>query len=128
MVGWYDKANGFIDNVLTSRTYTNGVTIDNIQWASEDYNEEEMKGVRASLMSELNDQWTAHISAFSQKMETVGAWDHYPTRYAELQVARFGPEQTDLDSKQFSLTLEGDLDIGDLVYAGSYYDLSLIHI
>ena len=122
LVGWYDKANGFVDNVLTTRTYTNGATIDNSQWASEDYNEEEMKGVRASLMSELNDQWTTHISAFTQKMETVGAWDHDPTRYGELQVARFGPESTDLDSQQFSLTLEGDLDIGDLVYAGSYYD------
>ena len=122
LVGWYDKANGFIDNVLTSRTYQNGVTIDNSEWASEDYNEEEMKGVRASLMSELNDQWTAHVQAFTQTMETVGAWDHDPTRYGELQVARFGPENTDLDSKQFSLTLEGDLDVGDLVYAGSYYD------
>jgi outer membrane receptor protein involved in Fe transport len=122
LVGWYDKANGFVDNVAVTRTYRNGVTVDNSQWAGDDYNEEEMSGARLSFLSHLNDQWTLQLSAMTQSMETEGAWDHDPTRYSDLEVARFGPEDTEVDTKQFSLTIEGDVGIGDLVYAGSYYE------
>jgi outer membrane receptor protein involved in Fe transport len=122
VVGWYDKSNGFVDNVPVTRTYSNGFTVNNSRWADDDYNEEETKGARASFMAFLNDQWTLQIGAMTQSMDTVGAWDHDPTRYSDLEVARFGPEFSEVDSQQFSLTLEGDLGIGDLVYAGSYYD------
>ena len=122
VVGWYDKANGFIDNVPVTRTYSNGITVNNARWAGDDYNEEKMTGGRASFMAELNDRWTLHLSAMTQSMDTTGAWDHDPTRYDDLEVARFGPEYSEIDSSQFNLTLEGDTGIGELVYAGSYYD------
>ena len=33
LVAWYDKSDGFIDNVSTSRTYMNGATTSNSQFA-----------------------------------------------------------------------------------------------
>ena len=40
LVAWYDKSDGFIDNVSTSRTYMNGATASNSQFAQKAYNEE----------------------------------------------------------------------------------------
>ena len=58
----------------------------------------------------------------TQTADTVGAWDHDPTRRGDLEVTRFGPEHTELDYSQLAFTLTGELDIGDLVYTTSYYD------
>ena len=71
---------------------------------------------------ELTDTWQATLSAFAQTMEADGAWDHDPTRRGDLEVARFGPERVEVDTKQFAFTLTGETPIGDLIYAGSYYD------
>ena len=38
LVAWYDKSAGFIDNVSTSRTYMNGATASNSQFAQKAYN------------------------------------------------------------------------------------------
>lgn len=122
LVGWYDKSNGFIDNLPAERTYSNGVTVNNAEWAGEDYNEEETVGVRGSLFVELNDDWDMILAASTQSLETSGAWDHDPTRVGDLQVRRFGPEFTEVDTRTASFTLNGSLPIGDLVYAASYYD------
>ncbi|MEM7366917.1 MAG: TonB-dependent receptor plug domain-containing protein [Pseudomonadota bacterium] len=123
LVAWYDKSDGFIDNLPSERTYTNGVTVSNAAWAGSNYNEEETVGARASLFVKLNDDWEVTASAMSQALDTVGAWDHDPDRVGDLQVERFGPEFTNADTSTMSLVFKGSTDIGDLVYAASYYDL-----
>ena len=119
---WHDKSNGFVDNVHTDFTYTNGVTINNARWAGEDYNQEETTGGRISAQVDLNDSWRIHAAAMTQTTDTVGAWDHDPTRRGDLEVVRRGPEYTNLDFSQLAFTLTGETDIGDLVYATSYFD------
>ena len=121
-VFWHDKSNGFVDNLHTDFTYTNGVTVNNRRWAGEDYNEEETTGARGSLLVDLNDSWRIVAGAMTQATETIGAWDHDPTRRGDLEVVRRGPEYTNLDFSQLAFTLTGEMDIGDLVYATSYFE------
>ena len=121
-VFWHDKSNGFVDNLATDFTFRNGVTVNNRRWAGEDYNEEETTGGRISVLYDLNDDWRITAAAMTQTTDTFGAWDHDPTRRGDLEVTRFGPEYTELDYSQVALTLTGEMDIGDLVYATSYYD------
>ena len=121
-VFWHDKSNGFVDNLHTDFTYTNGVTVNNRRWAGEDYNEEETTGARGSLLVDLSDSWRIVASAMTQTTDTVGAWDHDPTRRGDLEVVRRGPEYTNLDFSQLAFTLTGEMDIGDLVYATSYFE------
>ena len=112
----------FIDNLPIDRTYRNGHTVSNRSWAGEDYNQEETTGGRVTLLYDFNENWRAIAAAMTQASDTVGAWDHDPTRRDDLEVARFGPEYTNLNYAQYAFTVTGELDIGDLVYATSYYD------
>jgi outer membrane receptor protein involved in Fe transport len=124
LVGWYDKSDGFVDNVNATRTYLNGVTASNSAFAKNAYNEEETKGIRGSFKTPVGDRWSAMISGFVQESETSGAWDHDPTRYDELEVARFGPEFGELSYGQVAWTVEGDLGFADIIYSGSFLDRS----
>ncbi len=119
---WHSQSNGFVDNVREERVYRNGVTVNNDRWAEKDYNDETTTGGRLALSLDLNDTWQATLSALSQTLEADGAWDHDPTRRSDLVVARFGPERVDVDTKQYAFTLTGETPIGDIIYAGSYYD------
>ena len=122
LVGWYDAADGFIDNVPTTRTFRNGTTVSNDRWAEDDYNEEETLGFRATLRSDLGERWRGTVAAIHQKTEFEGAWDHEPGRVGNLEVARFGPEYGEQQYDQVGWTLEGNLGIGDIVYAGAYFE------
>lgn len=121
-VFWHDKSNGFVDNIEQDFTYSNGVTVNNRQWAGEDYNQEETTGGRIALSFDINENWQALGTAMTQATDTVGAWDHDPTRHGDLEVTRRGPEYTNLNHAQYAFTLTGETGIGDLVYATSYYD------
>lgn len=122
IVGWYDESTGFVDNIARTRTYKNGASATNSPFVKEDYNEERTVGLRAAARTEFQGGWRATLSGFWQGTEIVGAWDHDPVRVAELEVARFGPEFGELDVGQVALTVEGDLGIADIVYAGAYFD------
>ena len=122
LVGWYDASDGFIDTVATARTFRNGVTVSNDRWAEDDYNEEETLGFRATLRSDLGERWRGTIAAVHQKTEFEGAWDHEPRRVGNLENARFGPEYGEQQYIQVGWTLEGNLGIGDIVYAGAYFE------
>ena len=122
IVGWYDEATGFVDNVARTRTYRNGVAISNDSFVKEDYNEERTLGFRAALRSDLGGRWRGTLQGFHQNTDTDGAWDHDPARVGHLEVGRFGPETGEISYSQIALTLDGDLGIGDIIYAGAYFD------
>ncbi len=121
LVGWYDASLGFVDNLPASRTYVNGVTIDNAGYVQDDYNEEKVGGFRAALRTLHGDRWVSTVSALHQESDIKGSWDYEPDLGGDREVTRFLPEQSDLSYSQLALTLEGDVGIGDLVYAGAYY-------
>ena len=81
--------------------------------------------------------WKASLTYSYQKQLTHGAWDQDPTIGGALDingnqitpvtplgthnVVRFGPEFKQYYTKTLDFHLDGDVGIGDLVYAGTYW-------
>ncbi|HEY0767265.1 MAG TPA: TonB-dependent receptor [Steroidobacteraceae bacterium] len=115
-----DYHGGFINNALTTRTWLNGAVSNNAQWARNNYNREHVEGARAALKAQLGERWSALLTYGYQRQHTVGAWDQDPTLAART-VARFGPEQDDFETKMLDFHVDGDVGIGDLVFASTYW-------
>jgi iron complex outermembrane recepter protein len=113
---------GFIDNQLTTRTWYNGTTSDNSAWARNDYNRAHSEGGRAALKLVMGEKWDATLEFNYQRQSTLGAWDEDPN-LPPRTVARFGPESHDIQTKTLDFHLEGDVGIGDLVFASTYWSI-----
>lgn len=137
-----DYHGGYINNLDTTREWVNGTVSNNSQWAGRDYNVERVTGGRLALGQKIADGWKATLTASYQKQLTHGAWDENPTiggaiggaasNYGQLidgplrslgnkNVDRFGPEFKQYYAKTLDFHLEGDVGIGDLVYASTYW-------
>jgi iron complex outermembrane receptor protein len=133
-----DYHGGFIDNVETTRHWVNGTVSNNSQWAGRDYNVEKVTGGRIGLGQVIADGWRASLTYSYQRQLTHGAWDQEPTiggavaadgtlvngpaqSLGEHNVARFGPEFKRNYVKALDFHLDGDVGIGDLVYANTYW-------
>jgi iron complex outermembrane recepter protein len=112
---------GFIDNVLTTRHWVNGVTSTNAAWAGNNYNTENQAGGRVALKQAFTDDWYALLTYSYQSQHHKGAWDQDPSKYGERKVSRFGPENGNNYTKTLDFHLEGDVGIGDLVFASTYW-------
>jgi iron complex outermembrane receptor protein len=117
-----DSHGGFINNQLTTRTWVNGAVSDNALWARNDYNREHVEGGRTALKAVLGDRWSALLTYEFQRQHTLGAWDQDPLLAART-VARFGPESNEFQSKMLQFHVDGDVGIGDLVFASTYWSL-----
>jgi len=117
-----DSHGGFINNKLTTRTWVNTAVSDNSAWAGKNYNREHVEGGRVALRGVLNDDWSATLTYSFQRQRTNGAWDEDPT-LAPRTVARFGPEGHLFEAKTLDFHLDGDVGIGDLVFASTYWSL-----
>jgi iron complex outermembrane recepter protein len=115
-----DSHGGFINNELATRTWVNGAVSDNSQWAHSDYNREHVEGGRAALKTVLGDRWSASLTYSFQRQSTHGAWDEDPT-LAPRTVERFGPESDNFQTKTLDFHVDGDVGIGDLVFASTYW-------
>jgi outer membrane receptor protein involved in Fe transport len=114
---------GFIDNLLTTRTWKNGAISNNAKWARNDYNREHQDGGRIALRGILNDHWSGDLSFTYQRQSFDGAWDQDLVNYGEREVSRFGPESRSAEAKILNFHVDGDVDIGDLVFASTYWSL-----
>ncbi len=112
---------GFIDNVLATRNWVNGVVSTDAPWARNGYNTERQYGGRAALTQKFGESWTAVLTANYQRQNTAGCWCQDPTRYAEREVAHFGPEGISDSFTDYELNVQGDVGIGDLVYASTFW-------
>ncbi|MGH8319019.1 MAG: TonB-dependent receptor [Steroidobacteraceae bacterium] len=112
---------GFIDNVLATRDWVNGVVSTDAQWARNDYNTEKEYGGRAAITQKFGDSWTAVLTANYQRQDTSGCWCQDPTRYGLREVAHFGPEGVSDSFTDYDLNVQGDVGIGDLVYASTFW-------
>jgi iron complex outermembrane receptor protein len=113
---------GFINNQLTTRTWVNGAVSTNADWARDDYNRAHTEGARVALKGVLNDAWSASLTYSYQRQATLGAWDEDPT-LPPRTVERFGPESHDFEAKLLDFHVDGDVGIGDLVFASTYWSL-----
>jgi iron complex outermembrane recepter protein len=116
-----DSHGGFINNQLTTRTWVNQTVSDNSPWARNDYNRENVEGGRVALKAVLGDSWSALLTYGYQRQHTNGAWDEDPT-LAPRTVERFGPESNLFEAKMADFHVDGDVGIGDLVFASTYWE------
>ena len=133
-----DYHGGFIDNLNTTRTWVNGSVSDNSEWAGNNYNVEKVTGARIALGQKFSEGWKATLTYSYQRQLTHGAWDQDPTiggardyqgnlvngparSLPANSVVRFGPEFKRYYTKTLDFHLDGDVGIGDLVYASTYW-------
>ena len=115
-----DSHGGFINNQLVTRTWVNTAVSDNSAWAGSNYNREHAEGGRIALMGVLNDGWSASLTYSYQHQTAHGAWDEDPS-LAPRTVERFGPESHHFEAKMVDFHVDGDVGIGDLVFASTYW-------
>lgn len=118
-----DSHGGFINNVLTTRTWVNGTVSNNADWARNNYNREHVEGGRAALKGVISDGWNATLTYTYQRQSTLGAWDEDLTNLGPREVSRFGPEAHRNQAKIVDFHLDGDVGIADLVFASTYWSL-----
>jgi iron complex outermembrane recepter protein len=117
---------GFINNQLSTTGplpagWVNGAVSSNAEWAGNDYNRENIEGGRAALKAVFSEGWSASLTYGFQRQHTSGAWDETPG-LPPRTVERFGPEDNLFETNMVDLRVDGDVGIGDLVYAGTYWN------
>jgi iron complex outermembrane receptor protein len=112
---------GFINNQLTTRTWVNGAVSNNAEWARDDYNHENVKGGRLALKGAFGEGWSALLTYGFQQQHTAGAWDEDPT-LPPRTVERFGPESNLFETNMVDFHVDGDVGIGDLVFASAFWN------
>lgn len=122
LVAWHESQGGYIDNVPSTLTFPSSfVTIDNAEFAEENFNDVETTGARAMLKLDLNENWTVTPSVIYQDQHSTGIFSHDPD-VGDLEVTRYAKDDYDEKWIQAGLTIEGKIGNLDVVYAGSYLD------
>ena len=112
---------GFIDNLLTTRDWVNGVVSNNAAWAGQQYNTQNVEGARVGIKQVFNDEWTALVTYNYQSQHHKGAWDQDQQNYGNRNVSRFGPENGNDYVKTVDGNTQGDVGIADLFFASTYW-------
>jgi len=111
---------GYLDNVLASRQWLNGVTSSNAAWARNDQNTLDGLGARVALQHSLSDAWLLRVTGTYQQQRYSGSWDEDPTYVGARAIRQFAPEGGYNYTRILELHAEGDVGIADLIYAGGY--------
>ena len=123
LVGFYQHDGGFIDNVRgpSQRYPTSGFVRDNRALAGADQNSVDTYGGRAALKVELDDNWTATLSAMGQEEKAHGTFGYKPSQ-GDLKISRYFPENQKDRWGQAALAIEGKIGTFDLTYSGAYFE------
>ena len=137
------KQGGYIDSVLSSKQIplsnptlafyqSIGIVperdvVTNEAFAEDDFNEVTYTGFRASLKAQINDDWDALLSLFSQEVDREGVWDFDPT-LGEFNSESFAPDEAVDEYDLWSWTVNGRVAGLDVVYTGSFLDRELNEI
>ena len=126
LVGWAEKASGFIDNIPQTFAYSDGtpgngkgVVINNAAVVKDHYNDSTKTGARAALRFDLNDSWTITPAIITQQEKSNG-FPGFNPNLGDLKVTHYKPEQNQDSWVQAALTIEGKINNFDLVYAGAF--------
>jgi len=87
----------------------------------EDANGVEYQGFRASLATELGDNWKATLVYAQQTIDADGVFFADPT-LGDLKIQRYTQDEIEDEFDNMSLTLEGLIGDLEVVYAGAYTD------
>ena len=80
------------------------------------------EGFRASLATEINDDWDALVSVASQDLETEGVFFVDPDLGNNYDIQRYSDDYNNDSFDNISLTLEGSVGDLEVIYAGAYTD------
>ena len=124
VVGYDKRDAGYIDNVLTERTFpTSGITVNNANALHDNYNTANTRGGRAALKIDLNDNWTITPTVMAQSAQVHGIYAFDPS-IGDLEVSHRFPEQSEDRWVQSALTVQGKIGNFDLVYSGAHLNRS----
>jgi outer membrane receptor protein involved in Fe transport len=87
----------------------------------EDANGVEYQGIRASLATELGDNWNATLVYAQQTIDADGVFFADP-HLGDLEIQRYTQDEIEDEFDNMSLTLEGLIGDLEVVYAGAYTD------
>ncbi len=125
MVAWEKRDAGYIDNEFGTLTFpTAGVTIDNAEFAGEDFNYVDTAGARLALGIELGDDWTITPSVITQNQFLNGS-NGVDRNIGELATRQYKPQTAQDHWTQSALTVQGKIGNFDLTYAFSHFNRDL---
>ena len=129
-----DKDGGYIDNIYGhTADQSFGVpwpqagvagghgSLDNAEAVDDDANFVRVKGGRAALKWEINDDWEATISTMHQET-SQGNGNYFDIYRGDLNMVSFIDDWYKEDWQASSVTVEGDLGFAQLVAAVSYHE------
>ena len=87
----------------------------------ENANEVIYEGFRASIASQINDNWDALVSVATQDIDSDGVFFVDPT-LGDLEIQRYTDDSNNDSFDNMSLTLKGSIGDLEVVYAGAYTD------
>ena len=121
LVGWDEHKAGFIDNVPKTYVFpTSGIAFNNAPFVKNDANDVDVRGGRAALKLNINDNWTISPT-FMGQMTTTGAGPFaYNPAAGDLDTWQFFNDSTRDSWTQSALTIEGKISDFDIVYSGGY--------
>lgn len=138
VVAFSSREGGYIDNVL-GHTWDTIVTggnvpanygqLTNAHAVEKNHNDADVQGIRASLLWDINENWSATLSAMHQEINQ-GAdnfYDNYLSSGDDLDIVSFQDTSTDDEFSLYSLVVEGDLGFAQLVSATSYTERNYEH-
>ena len=128
VVGFYDRAGGYIDNIPGTRTFTlddgnpaTNLTVNNSTLVKNNYNDVETWGGRAALKLDLDDNWTATTQFIYQNQVAHGGFLFDP-RKGDLAVTDYLPSLNKDRWWQAALTIQGKISDWDVTYSGGYFE------
>jgi iron complex outermembrane recepter protein len=93
--------------------------ISNAAYVADHYNRNDTLGGRGALKLNIGDNWTVTPTVMGQYVTSEGFFGYDPA-VGDLQLAHFGPENSQDSWAQGALTVEGKIADFDLVYAGAF--------
>lgn len=140
LAGYSSTDGGFIDNVLATAQLplTNPALnpesgpiipssrqeVSNATFVEDDFNEATHRGMRASALWQVNDDWDVLLQHTSQQLDIEGSFEYDPEISDEddLNVTTFSPSTGDDEVNLTQWTVNGMLSGLELIYNGSFTD------
>lgn len=134
IAAYSDHDGGFIDNVLgytadtdalTGEKYTQQHgTLSNAHVVEDNHNTASTNGYRAKLLWDMNDNWSATLSAQMQHVSSEGDGNEHNPYVGKRQTVKFHKGWDKQNFKAYDLLIEGDLGFAELVSSTNYYQYS----
>ena len=87
-----------------------------------DFNDATYTGGRFSGSWLINDEWSLLVQHTQQTLDTEGVWAYDANLEGESSVNRFAPDENDDDFGLTTWTVEGRINMLDVIYTGGYLD------